>query len=120
MAALVVQTWLNNRVLVNRAAQGHLTLIPRNFITRTDVVNNSQAIIPILKYLRTRPTVEVITENVQAFFRLARPRAKPDVPSFSAACFADIESSTCFRPFLNPSFLCVLSQAPSASTRLGS
>ena len=81
MGSPVVSAWLQNAILANRGSSGCLTLIPTNRLSRSDVLNNAECIIPILRYLGTRPTVDAIAQEVQVFFQMSRPRSKPPVKS---------------------------------------
>ena len=81
MGSPIVQAWLRNHILSNRGASGCLTLIPRDKLSRMDVLNNAECIIPILRFLGTRPTVDSISQEVNLFFQMSRPRGKPAVKS---------------------------------------
>lgn len=82
MDSPVVQEWLSNPTLVNRAAHGRLALSVRDFLSRGDVLTNDEVLIPILKYMGTRPSVEAIHQHVELFFTLARPKGKPSMKCF--------------------------------------
>ena len=81
MGSPVVDYWMRNPILVNRGAAGCLTLIPRDTLSRFDVLNNPECIIPILKYMGTRPSVDALAREVQGFFSMCRPRGKPEIKS---------------------------------------
>ena len=81
MGSPCVQAWLQNAVLSNRGIAGCLTLIPSDGLSRKDVLNNSEVLIPVLKFLGTRPSVNALVNEVEAFFRMTRPRGKDAIPS---------------------------------------
>ena len=81
MGSPIVSSWLNNPILANRGAAACLTLIPGDSLRRSDVINNSRVIIPIIQYMGMRPSVDALAQEVGLFFQLARPRNKPPVKS---------------------------------------
>ena len=95
MASPVVEMWAESPTLMNRGAVGRLTLVTNpKLLDRADVVANGDVISPIIKFLGTRVTVNMIKEHVELFFEYSRPRGKNHVSShlvaiskFSAARF---------------------------------
>ncbi|CAE7576074.1 unnamed protein product [Symbiodinium sp. CCMP2456] len=84
MASPAAHKWLKNAVLANRGAAGHLALTPNDFLNRNDVINNSVIISTVIAYHGLRPSIDVLTDEVDAFFRSARPRGKPEISSNTA------------------------------------
>ena len=84
MGSPIVAAWMQNAVIANRGVTGCLTLIPGDSLNRRDVLNNAQCIIPILQYMGTRPCIDLLANEVGAFFQMCRPRGKPAVKSDSA------------------------------------
>eukprot|EP00439_Symbiodinium_sp_Y106_P048956 s66_g6.t1 len=84
MASPAAHKWLRNAVLANRGAAGHLALTPNDFLNRNDVINNSVIISTVISFHGLRPSVDVLTDEVDAFFRAARPRGKPEISSNTA------------------------------------
>ena len=76
MTSPVVSGWLANAVLLHRGAAGCLALTPNPYLNRGDVVNNSEILIHVIRYLGLRPSIDVLTDLVEEFFRQARPRGK--------------------------------------------
>ena len=81
MGSPIVSSWLGNAVIANRGATGCLTLIPGESLSRKDVLNNCECIIPVLQYMGMRPSIDMLSNEVAAFFQLSRPRGKPPVKS---------------------------------------
>ena len=84
MASPAAHKWLKNAVLANRGAAGHLALTPNDFLNRNDVINNAVIISAVIAFHGLRPSVDVLTDEVDAFFRSARPRGKPEISSNTA------------------------------------
>ena len=78
MGSPTVDKWLSNRVLLNRASTGILAIIPRNYLTRSDLICNQEILIPLIKFHGLRIGVDAIALEVERFFNLGRPSgAKP-------------------------------------------
>ena len=77
MASAIVQEWMKNQVILNRASTGCLALLPRNHISRSDVICNADVIVPILKFFGMRPAIDNIAAEVEMFFKMGRPAGKP-------------------------------------------
>ena len=71
-----MDAWLKNPVLANRASVGVLAILPRNHLSRSDVVFNSQVLIPIIRYLGMRPSIDSIAAAVERFFCLGETCGK--------------------------------------------
>ena len=86
MASPVVADWMNHRVLVNRAELGQILVVTdAGTLSRKDLVGNSEALIPILKHMGLRPSIDLISLQLDMFFYWARPRGRPNVPRPFAA-----------------------------------
>ena len=86
MTTPVVEMWAEATILMNRGATGRLALTKHNkAIDRADVVANADVVIPVLKFLGTRVTVDQIKEHVELFLAYSRPRGKPPLNSPSTA-----------------------------------
>ena len=70
---------MSNPVILNRASVGVLCIIPRDYLSRSDVVVNAEILIPIIKFHGLRPSVNLLCAEVQRFFDLGRPVGKPAV-----------------------------------------
>ena len=81
----VVDYWLKNTVTANRAAAGVLCVIPRDFLSRSDVVISYQILTPLIKFHGLRLSVHVIAGEVEKFFLMGRPAGKPAVSRLLAA-----------------------------------
>ena len=79
MGEPIVDAWLKNPVIANRASVGVLAILPSNHLSRSDVVINSQVLIPIIRYLGMRPSIDCIAAAVERFFFLGRPVGKPAI-----------------------------------------
>ena len=86
MDSPVVRSWLDNPVILNRASAGTLCIIPREFLSRTDVVLNGEILAPIIKYHGLRPSTHAIRSEVAHFFHLGRPAGKQPVQRNSIKC----------------------------------
>ena len=82
MGSPIVDAWLKNPVLANRASVGRLSMICKDHLSRSDIVVNAQVLIPIIRYLGLRPNIDAITAEVERFFLLGRPAGKPAVKRF--------------------------------------
>ena len=69
----VVEAWMSNPVILNRAASGVLAIIPRDYMGRSDVVLNAEILIPLIKYFGHRISVNHIAVEVARFFEMGRP-----------------------------------------------
>ena len=72
-------TWFANPILATRAGMGKLVMLTRDHLCRGDVVINSMVLIPVIKHLGLRPSVDAISVEVERFFALGRPAGKPPV-----------------------------------------
>lgn len=77
MSSPVVEAWSKSETLMSRAAAGRLALCPNPKLGREDLVTNEEVMIPILKHLGLRTSIDQINEHVELFFHYARPRGKP-------------------------------------------
>ena len=64
---LQLTSGLRNAVLANRGAAGHLALTPNDLLNRNDVINNSVIISTVISFHGLRPSVDVLTDEVDAF-----------------------------------------------------
>lgn len=81
MASPVVADWMNHRVLVNRAELGQILVVTdAGTLSRKDLVG-----IPILKHMGLRPSIDLISLQLDMFFYWARPRGRLNVPRPFAA-----------------------------------
>ena len=95
MGSPIVAAWLENAVIANRGVTGCLTLIPGESLSRKDVLNNCMCIIPILKYMGMRPSIDMLSNEVAAFFQLSRPRGKAPVKSDLASTYVVYMLASC-------------------------
>ena len=79
MTSPVVEMWAKNEMLMSKAAVGRLAMTGER-ISRSDLVTNEDAVIPILKHLGVRTSVHQILEHVELLFGYARPKGKADLP----------------------------------------
>ena len=86
MASNVVTDWMEQKDVMNRAGVGKLTLCSsKKGLSRGDVVNNGPILIPILKHIGARPSLEQLVLHVERLFVLARPVGKPPINRFLEA-----------------------------------
>ena len=80
----IVEEWSSSTVLMNRGIHGRLVLADPEAkgLNRADVVANSDVIIPVLKYVGVRTTIDQLCVFVEHFFSYARPRGKPPISRF--------------------------------------
>lgn len=79
MISPLEQEWSAHEILVSRASVGKLALSTGDRLAREDLITNELVIIPVLKHLGTRTTVDILAEHIDLFFAFARPRGKPSV-----------------------------------------
>ena len=82
MGSPIVDAWLKNPILANRASVGRLSMICKDHLSRSDIVVNAQVLIPIIRFLGLRPNIDAITAEVERFFLLGRPAGKPAIKRF--------------------------------------
>ena len=70
---------MENPVLTNRAGSGILAILPRNHLSRSDLVVNADIVVPVIRYYGLRPSVDAIATEVAGFFLMGRPAGKPPV-----------------------------------------
>ena len=75
----MVDAWLKNQVLLNRASVGVLCVIPRDHLSRSDVIVNCEILVPLIKYHGLRLSINTIAGEVDRFFALGRPVGKPPI-----------------------------------------
>ena len=76
----VVQAWLADPVLCNRAAtSGKIIDCPRK-VTRSRVIGNYETLLPLLRTCGPRLHVGFVQDAVRIFLWKARPRGMPQVP----------------------------------------
>ena len=77
MASPVVAEWLRHEALTARAQHGKIALVANpEVLNRGDVVNNADAVGPVIQHLGLRPSVDAIQEHVEILFYNCRPRGK--------------------------------------------
>ena len=85
MDSPVVRSWMANSVILNRASAGTLCIVPRDYLSRTDVVLNGEILSAVIKFHGLRPSINSIRAEVAHFFHVGRPLGKPAVKRFSFA-----------------------------------
>ena len=72
------EDWMKNPIIANRASVGRLAIIARDTLSKGDLICNVAVLIPIVKHLGLRPSIDMITNEIQRFFDLGRaPGAQP-------------------------------------------
>ena len=79
LASGVADMWSKSDTLLARAAKGYMVLTPNEHIGREDLITNEDVMVPVLKHLGMRTTVDIIHEHVELFMHWARPRGKPNI-----------------------------------------
>ena len=85
MDSPVVRSWMANSVILNRATVGTVCIIPRDYLSRTDVIVNGEILAPIIKFHGLRPSIHAIRSEVAHFFHVGRPLGKSPVQRNSTA-----------------------------------
>lgn len=89
MCTPIVQEWAKSTVLVSRAGAGRLALSPNKHVCREDLITNEEVLVPVLRHLGTRVTIDTLVEHIDLFFTWARPKGKPAVRSDWPQTFAE-------------------------------
>ena len=76
---------MENKVILNRAAVSTLCIVPRDYLSRTDVILNVEVLAPMIKFYGMRPSIHSIRSELVSFFHLARPMGMPAVKRTLAA-----------------------------------
>ena len=79
LASGVADMWSKSDTLLARAAKGYMVLTPNEHIGREDLITNEDVMVPVLKHLGMRTTVDIIHEHVELFMHWARPRGKLNI-----------------------------------------
>ena len=74
---MVAHEWMKDQKLISRACHGQIALLDGKTLKRRNVVENADAIAPLIAFFGLRPTVDQIEEQVSLFFEMARPKGKP-------------------------------------------
>lgn len=78
----VLRVWKANTTLNNRSCTcSKISNILNKKIGRADVVENHELLLPIIKFMGTKPAIEEVTSLCRTFLWQTRPRGKPDVTS---------------------------------------
>ena len=85
MDSPVVRAWMKNPIICNRASASSLCIVPRDYLSRTDIILNSEVLAPVLRYHGVRPSISAIRAEVANFFHMARPVGKSAVKRSFAA-----------------------------------
>ena len=85
MDSPVVRAWMENKIILNRASASTLCMLPREYLSRSDVIINVEVLMPLIKYLGLRPSIHSIRNEVMSFFHCARPMGMPAVKRSFAA-----------------------------------
>ena len=75
MDSPVVRAWMKNPIICNRASASSLCIVPRDYLSRTDII----------RYHGVRPSISAIRAEVANFFHMARPVGKSAVKRSFAA-----------------------------------
>ncbi|CAE7279306.1 FAM186A [Symbiodinium sp. CCMP2592] len=73
MDSPVVRGWMQNKVILHRAAASALCILPREYLSRSDIIINVEVLIPLIRFLGLRPSIYTIRNEVTSFFHCARP-----------------------------------------------
>ena len=74
-----------NKVILNRASASSLCILPRDFLSRMDVILNVEVLAPLIKFHGMRPSIHCIRNEVRSYFHCARPMGMPAVKRAFAA-----------------------------------
>ena len=85
MDSPVVKAWMENKIILNRASANSLCIVPRDYLSRTDVILNVEVLAPMIKYYGMRPSIHSIRNEVATFFHLGRPMGMPAMKRTFAA-----------------------------------
>ena len=92
----MVEAWLADPVLCNRAANWGKIIDCPGKVTRSHVIGNYETLLPILKSCGPRLNVGFVQESVRTFLWKARPRGMPQVSGALRSSCKALHITSCF------------------------